>query len=153
MWSGSWEGLLRLSKWSCLLYLGWGELMGFGGWIGRKRLMMLGVWRMIRVIGRSLGHFIVIFLKRFHWCESFNYFSFLLLPPSLFPLVLRLEADAYLDRHQTLKKTVVRKSALVYHWQGAITALKPVLLAAHQGTPHLIPHLFELEWINERLTG
>ena len=35
--------------------------------------------------------------------------------------------------HSTLKLTKVNTYGLVYHWQGSNSALKPILMAAHQG--------------------
>ena len=43
-------------------------------------------------------------------------------------------------RHSTLSKTHVNKYALVYHWQGSDTSLKPALLTAHQGEYIDVPH-------------
>ena len=39
-----------------------------------------------------------------------------------------------LDRFETLQVTKVNTYGIVLHWQGSDESLRPVLMAAHQGT-------------------
>ncbi|KAG1786028.1 carboxypeptidase S [Suillus plorans] len=54
--------------------------------------------------------------------------------------------------HATLQRTKVATYALVYHWQGTDTSLKPLLLAAHMD---VVPTLAatEANWINPPFSG
>ncbi|KAI0032673.1 carboxypeptidase S [Vararia minispora EC-137] len=54
--------------------------------------------------------------------------------------------------HSTLKKTVINTYALVYHWQGSDTSLKPILLTAHQDVVPVNPDT-EGEWIHSPFSG
>ncbi|KAI0076563.1 carboxypeptidase S [Panus rudis PR-1116 ss-1] len=54
--------------------------------------------------------------------------------------------------HKTLQKTTVNTFALVYHWQGSNSTLKPLLLTAHQDVVPVDPSTVD-EWINSPFSG
>ncbi|KAI8985667.1 carboxypeptidase S [Trametes punicea] len=67
------------------------------------------------------------------------------------------DLHAYLEQrftfvHQNLRKTHVNKYALVYHWQGSNSSLKPVLLTAHQDVVPVEPLTVD-EWHQPPFSG
>ncbi|KAH8103886.1 carboxypeptidase S [Cristinia sonorae] len=54
--------------------------------------------------------------------------------------------------HTTLRKTTVNKYALVFHWQGSDSSLKPVLLTAHQDVVPVEPLTLD-QWIEPPYSG
>ncbi|KIP03578.1 hypothetical protein PHLGIDRAFT_31748 [Phlebiopsis gigantea 11061_1 CR5-6] len=54
--------------------------------------------------------------------------------------------------HSSLKRTLVNKYALVYHWQGSDKSLQPALLTAHQDVVPVEPQTVST-WINPPFSG
>ncbi|EIM86566.1 carboxypeptidase S [Stereum hirsutum FP-91666 SS1] len=54
--------------------------------------------------------------------------------------------------HSTLPRTVIHKYALVYHWQGSDTSLKPLLLTAHQDVVPVDPVTVD-QWLQPPYSG
>ncbi len=59
-------------------------------------------------------------------------------------------ADRY--RHKMLRRTTVNTYALVYHWQGSDSALKPLLLTAHQDVVPVDPVTRD-NWVHPPYSG
>ncbi|KAF8341297.1 carboxypeptidase S [Cantharellus anzutake] len=60
--------------------------------------------------------------------------------------------NAFPRLHKVLQRTTVNTYALVYHWQGSDSSLKPILLTAHQDVVPVDPTTVE-EWVHPPYSG
>jgi Gly-Xaa carboxypeptidase len=57
-----------------------------------------------------------------------------------------------ISSHATLKQTRINTHALLYHWPGSDSSLKPILLTAHQDVVPVDPDTFD-SWVHPPYSG